>query len=273
MNDLDEMRSGLILGSQVFPAFAEKAGGTLDRTRRLIEPFNHYFAHLAAEAALDTYVFCLSEQPIRDTDGLLSMWREYGSKGNGAALVFNTQKLRYQEHSPIIIAKVEYTSYEDRKRHLERQLEEWVRITQAAGLPDDRLYLAAYAAFDFVKSFALVNKHPGFSEEQEWRAIYVPERDPLGYLKPSLDYFVGHRGVEPKLKFKFGATNLPLAGPNAGQPLTSNPLSDILEFIMLGPTVSYPLAKSAFVRMLERIGKGQFRDRVIPSTIPLRPQN
>jgi hypothetical protein len=49
-------------------------------------------------------------------------------------------------------------------------------------------------------------------------------------------------------------------------------LTDILEFIMLGPSVSSPLAKSAFVRMLERNNKSQFADRVFPSTIPLRPQ-
>jgi hypothetical protein len=49
-------------------------------------------AHLATEAALDTYVFCLCEHDPIHMDGLLSMWREYGRKGNGAALVFNTQK-------------------------------------------------------------------------------------------------------------------------------------------------------------------------------------
>jgi len=46
----------------------------------------------------------------------------------------------------------------------------------------------------------------------------------------------------------------------------------MLEFIMLGPTISSPLAKAAFKRMLERIGKGEYADRVVPSTIPLRPQ-
>jgi hypothetical protein len=106
MNDLGEMRAGIGLGSQLFPEFAQQAGALPNRNRHLVEMFNHYMAHLATEAALDTYIFCLSEHnPRRDMDGLLSMWREYGRKGNGAALVFNTQKVRYQPHSPLIIAR------------------------------------------------------------------------------------------------------------------------------------------------------------------------
>jgi hypothetical protein len=148
---------------------------------------------------------------------------------------------------------------------------DWARITLDADLASSDLYLAAYAAFDFVKSFALTTKHRGFSEEREWRAIYVPERDPLGYLRGHLDYAVGSRGVEPKLKFKFGDTSVPHDG-KPGEPLTTQKLSDVLEFIMLGPSASSPLARKAFIRMLQRNNKGDFGDRVISSTIPLRPQ-
>ena len=89
-------------------------------------------------------------------DGLLSMWREYGRKGNGAALVFNTQKVRYQPHSPLIIARVNYASSDERTQQLRTGLADWVHITRAANLPDDRLHLAAYAAFNFVKSSSLL---------------------------------------------------------------------------------------------------------------------
>jgi hypothetical protein len=204
MNDLNEMRAGIMMASQIFPRFAQRAGGTADRAARLIEAFNRFLTHLATQTAIDTYIFCLSEHPSGDTDGLLSMWREYAVKGNGAALVFNTQKMPYQPHHPIVIAKVAYRSYTDQLQQLETQFAQWVQITEQANLPDDRLYLAAWAAFAFVKALALCTKHTGFAEEKEWRAIYVPERDPLGYLKSLLDYFVGPKGVEPKLKYKFG---------------------------------------------------------------------
>jgi len=270
MNDLEEMRLGLLIGSQIFPEFAEKAGGKPDRATRLTTAYNHYFAHLSTEAALDTYIFCLSEHSAPNTDGRLSMWREYGSKGNGAALVINTHKLPYQSHSPILIAKVAYQDNQGRERALRAGLDNWAKTTQSANLPDDHLYLAALGAFGFVKTLGLTTKHTGFDEEKEWRAVYVPERDPLGYLKTCLDYFVGPRGVEPKLKYKFGKRYAP-EPPKTGAPLLSGSLADIIEFILLGPSVSSPLAKASFVRMLERNGKMAFRDRVFSSTIPLRP--
>jgi Protein of unknown function (DUF2971) len=273
MNDLEEMRAGIGLGSQLFPQFAQQAAvGDPNRTRRLVEGFNHYVAHLVSEAALDTYVFCFCEHdPSKHMDGILSMWREYGRKGNGAALVFNTQKVRYQPHHPLLIVKVRYASSNERIQQLQLGLTEWVRITHAINLPDDKLYLAAYAAFYFVKALSLITKHRGFSEEQEWRIIYVPERDPLGYLTPQLDYFVGPRGVEPKLRYKFGPILRPAEG-RTGDDLPTGKLSEILEFIVLGPSISSPLSKSSFIRMLQRIGKSQFSDLVFPSTIPLRPQ-
>ncbi|TAK47534.1 MAG: DUF2971 domain-containing protein [Xanthobacteraceae bacterium] len=214
MNDLDEMRAGLLLGSQIFPEFAQQADGSAERTTRLIQFYNHYLAHLSTEVALDTYVFCLSEHPPGDTDGRLSMWREYGNKGNGAALVINTQKIHYQSHDPIILTKVTYKTNTEREQVLRTQLKSWAKLTKDANLSDDQLYLAAYAAFGFVKAVALITKHTGFNEENEWRAVYVPERDPLGYLKPCLDYFVGPRGVEPKLKYKFENTYNPEKSKN-----------------------------------------------------------
>jgi hypothetical protein len=89
MNDLEEMRAGIVLGARLFPAYVQKIAGTPARVQLLITNFNHYLAYLQNENAIDTYIFCLCSHEHGDTDGLLSMWREYGSKGNGAALVFN----------------------------------------------------------------------------------------------------------------------------------------------------------------------------------------
>jgi hypothetical protein len=61
MNDLEEMRAGIGIGSQLFPHYAQHADADSNRISLLIQTFNHYMAHLAAEAALDTYVFCLCE--------------------------------------------------------------------------------------------------------------------------------------------------------------------------------------------------------------------
>ena len=71
------------------------------------------------------------------------MWREYGSKGNGAALVFNTQKIHYQPKHPVIIVKVIYATLQQRVNELKKRLSDWAYITRNATLDDDRLYLAA----------------------------------------------------------------------------------------------------------------------------------
>src|SRR5262245_56446231 len=42
MNDLAEMRAGILLGSQIFPEFAQKAAGSAPRTTMLVQWFNHY---------------------------------------------------------------------------------------------------------------------------------------------------------------------------------------------------------------------------------------
>lgn len=269
MNDLEEMRVGVLLGTELFPEFVKEAGSTDARAQILAQTYNHYFERLSNESALDTYVFCLCEHKADDTDGKLSMWREYGSKGNGAALVFNTQRISYQPHSPLVIAKVAYKSKNDRRDALKQALKDWATITLAANLPDDRLYLAAHSALSLVTSLALTTKHKGFEEEGEWRVVYLAERDHLNYMKSCKSYFVGPRGVEPKLKLKFGKDYL--AEPaTAGAAISTGQLSNVLEFILLGPTVSSPLAKASFIRMLEGTNKSAFRDKVFTSGIPLR---
>jgi hypothetical protein len=271
MNDLEEMRAGIILAAQLFPSFAQSVGGNANRTRILTESFNHYLAYLQNENAIDTYIFCLCTQEHGDTDGLLSMWREYGSKGNGAALVFNAQRVNFHPASPLLIAEVTYACRQQRELQLRDHLNVWAQMTAQLGLPDDHLYLAAYAAFLFTKLIALTTKHQGFHEEKEVRIIYIPEQDRRGYLRPYLSYHIGPRGVEPKLKYKFGATLRTTDGNQPVEELSTGVLADLIEFIILGPTVSSPLAKASFIRMLQGIELLAFQDRVFPSTIPLRP--
>jgi len=271
MNDLAEMRAGIFLGAQLFPAFANAAANTPDRATILIQAFNHYLAYLQNESVLDTYIFCLCKQKDGDTDGILSMWREYGSRGNGAALVFNAMRVSFNPTSPLLIAEVTYAKGQEREQQLKEHLNVWAQITIGLNLPNDHLYIAAYAAFLFIKLVALTTKHEGFEEEKEVRVMYIPEQDPRGYLKPHLGYHIGIRGVEPKLKYKFEQTMRTTDGQEPVGEYQTGSLNDLIEFIVLGPTVSSPLAKAAFIRMLTSIHMEQFADRVYPSTIPLRP--
>jgi hypothetical protein len=263
MNDLSELRFGMLQGMQDFPAYAQGAVATQERRRLLLEAFNFYVGHMNENTLVDTYVLCLSEHAPGDKDGILSMWRSYASQGHGVALVFNTHNIPNPPQAPLTIAKVIYGSTEERIRLLRKGLEDWAEITRTANLADDRLYLAALGAFQFIKAFALMTKHKGFDEEAEWRIIYVPENDPDRRLVQQFSYFTSPRGVEPKLKFKIV--------PVLGGPPDSLSLARLVEFILLGPSISSPIAKSAFSRVLDGTCLKDFGDRVFASTIPLRP--
>jgi len=86
MNDLEELRYGMLLGIQNFPAYVQAAADTPERREGLLTTFNHYIGHMNEETLVDTYVLCLSEHKQGDTDGVLSMWRSYASQGHGVAL-------------------------------------------------------------------------------------------------------------------------------------------------------------------------------------------
>ena len=265
MNDMEELQFGLITGMQLFQQskiIEEMCGKQkADEAKQILTNcvMNYDKTH-----ALNVYVFCLSEHHPDDNDGKLSMWRAYGNSGNGAAIVLNTQSLYKSEDFPLIFAKVEYASTEIRKEKLEKLIENWCRIVTENHIPEDKFWLAPTFLFEVFKLYALTSKHNGFKEEQEWRVIYMPERDSQGILKDKFDYVVGNYGVEPKLKLKI-------------EPLTGSPtlptisLASLLDRIILGPSVSSPLAVNSFYKMLAQI-KPEFENRVVASTIPLRPR-
>lgn len=266
MNDLHEMRFGIFEGMNLFMTSdeIEAAAGSPERARILREAFQSYYKNLENDDAIDTYVFCLSEHPKDDFDGRLSMWRAYGGQGNGAAIVLNIEPLRAQTgHVPLLLSKVVYATQERQRELLSELLNDWTEILKEINPSDNLLYLAAYNAFVLIKYFALTTKHIAFAEELEWRILYTPETDVLSELKDSLGYSIGSRGVEPKLKFKIS----PLVGLN----LPDMSLATFLDRIILGPTVSQPLAAKSIERMISRLGKPQFVEKVHPSDIPFRP--
>ncbi|QWG17849.1 DUF2971 domain-containing protein [Bradyrhizobium sediminis] len=267
MNDLQEMRFGLNEGTRFFSnvEHLKKAGGNDARADILQRAYFHYFNHFDEQQAFDTYIFCLTEHAPDNNDGLLSMWRGYGQHGNGAALVFDSSKITVVPESPLLFAKVSYVTDAQRVGQVQGILENWIELTLKLDLPPDRLHLASYVAFTLIKSHALVTKHAGFSEENEWRVIYVPERDAKGVLKQFLKYHIGERGVEPKLKYTIG--HMPGVSAN------DLALEGILERIILGPSHSSPLAKRSVERLLDNIGKSHFKTLLRASGIPLRPNS
>jgi Protein of unknown function (DUF2971) len=272
MNDLQEMRFGIVEGTKIFYELSRgsdfiEACGTPQRAERLASYFGGYFAGFDLKHATEIYVFCLSshdEDPKYpgDTDGLLSMWRGYGANGNGAALVFKTDYLRAREGSPLLAGKVLYASDNERKQWLKNMFSRGLSIMKASSISDDELPIVAGVLFSIMKIFALLSKHKGFQEEKEWRIIYLPDRDNLKLLASQISYHIGPRGIEPKLKYKLEP--LKLDSPETWT------FHSILHEVILGPSFSSPLASGAVCKMLTAIGKSEFIEKLRVSGIPLR---
>jgi hypothetical protein len=196
-------------------------------------------------------------------DGLLSMWRGYGANGNGVAIVFDLSQINFVQDSPLIIAKINYAS--DGKRHawMEGKLAELAALVETHDIPEDKLHFPAFAFFDRLKAFSLFSKHHGFSEEQEWRAVYSPERDPEGLLRSMLNYAIGRNGIEPKLRYKLA--HVP------GLTAEDLCLEKVVHRIILGPSLSTPLHILAVRRMLEKLERTGLAQKVIASGTPFRP--
>jgi hypothetical protein len=264
MNDMEEVRFGINAGANLFVASTEieSACGSKQRFDLLKSAFNQFYNTFANEHVLDTYVFCLSEHAKDDADGLLSMWRGYGGNGNGAAIVFDTAKVAAREESPLIIANVHYGTTEARLNWLRLRITEFAEILGKSNIPDDKLYLGSYYFFQRLKLFAVFTKHRGFKEENEWRVVYMRDRDTAKIFDRMFNYWVGPRGVEPKLKLKIEA--IPDLADND---LT---LSKIVERVILGPSLSSPLARGTILKMLDTLGRSDLKDRIMSSTIPFR---
>jgi hypothetical protein len=264
MNDIEEVRFGINAAANLFLASPEieSACESKQRFDVLRGGFNYWYNTFANEHVLDTYVFCLSEHAKEDNDGVLSMWRGYGGNGSGAAIVFDTAKVAAREESPLIIANVHYGTAEQRIDWLKQRVTQFAGILRTSNLPDDKLYQASYCFFQRVKLFAIFTKHGGFKEEQEWRVVYLRDRDTAKVFDKMFSYWVGPRGVEPKLKLKIEAI--------PGLPETDISLSHLVERVILGPSISSPLARGTILKMLDMLGKSDLKERVKASTIPFR---
>lgn len=263
MNDLDELRFGMSEGAREFRASQELRDVLGEKRSSIVhEVFEDYFTKFSGTQALDVYVLCFSEHDASEGDGLLSMWRGYGGNGNGAAIIVDTGKFEPVEASPIIVSRVEYLTAGQRIGWIKEKLSELAKLFREVEVPDDKLHIPVWSFFERLKIFSIFTKHCGFKEEQEWRAVYLRERDESKALDEMLGYAVGSRGVEPKLKLK--------VQPIEGVTAAGFCLENIVKEIILGPAVSSHLAISAVGRMLDSLGKRGLAKSISASSTPYR---
>jgi hypothetical protein len=158
---------------------------------------------------------------------------------------------------------VHYGTAEERLNWLRQRVTQFADIIGKSTIPDDKLWIGSYYFFQRLKLFAIFTKHRGFKEENEWRVVYMRDRDAAKLFDKMFSYWVGPRGVEPKLKLKIEAI------PDL--PETDLSFSKIVERVILGPSLSSPLARGTILKMLDTLGRSELKDRIMSSTIPFRP--
>lgn len=268
MNDLEEMRFGMVEGVKAFDQVAKEQQfietcGTSENIIKISDCFHWHANQFEYNHAANVYVFCLSEHNNASDDGRLSMWRAYGGNGNGAAIIFNTDFITLKNGSPLYFAQVKYESAEGRIEWMKDTFRKCIRAIESNEITDDIIQRIALHMFNLMELYALTTKHKGFEEENEWRLIYLPERDIHKLLTERFSYIIGKNGIEPKLRFKI-------------EPLKVDPpetwtFDSIVNKIILGPSVSSPIARKSVERMFEAHGRLNFKERLSVSKIPLRP--
>ena len=261
MNDYMEVKQGIDclvkayhskVGEQLQATLNEICSGIADEIANLFDDWIPHFVN-------DTYIACLSEHKVtEDAHGRLSMWRAY-SQSTGVALVLNNAPfLAYVGPSGVYSSPVAYLDDEAFECELQRVVE-GIRGNEAFLRGQGRETLVG-AVFNAFKCAALCTKHPGFIEEREWRAIYMPLMEKSPRVKICIEAVAG----TPQTICKFSLMNSP------GDSVSGIELPELLDRIIVGPT-KYPEAMfEAFTSLLAGAEVNDPASRVHISGIPLR---
>jgi len=261
MNDFSEIDHGL---QCVDAALSSESGRKLEATLDFCAPKLSLAVRDALERfqpaiGLDSYIACVSEHlGAEDRNGRLSMWRAYGGNTgvaiivNGAALFGNGQA------SSVLSSPVLYANPDS-------FITEFARVADA--IHNNRVRLQALGSdrlqrliFDMLRFAVLCTKHPGFSEELEWRVLASPSLQGTTNLIRSTEVI----GRVPQTVLKLPFKNSPENG------LVGLGLEHLLDRVIIGPCAHNQVTYLAFVDLLISLGISKPDKRVVATDIPLR---
>lgn len=227
-------------------------------TEEVVAKFNAWLPGIRR----DTYITCVSEHLAEeDQNGRLSMWRAYGGHA-GVAVVINPEVMFLQNDSVNVFASpVAYwtqAQVEDELQRVSRRIREHADEVRAL----DR-EVAAAVLFNMFRFAVLCTKHPGFSEELEWRVIASPLMNPSPLLTQSVEVIRG----TPQTVQKLGLTNLPDLG------VVGLELSEILDRLIIGPCEFPDVIRKALHQLLREREIAEPENLLYVSDIPLRLPN
>ncbi len=264
MNDISEIHHGLerigiaLAGNNRFDRLKQALNNCHDGAGdEAISIFNSHLPNFLN----DTYITSVSVHPHSENNiGRLSMWRAYGQGSVGVAIVLNKEPfLSETNYLQAFSSPVAYINDEELASDLEAII---------ANIEHQRTYLASKDKVEFIgmifnmlKFGVICMKHPGFSEEQEWRIIHTPSTA----NKRSLESSIETVGGIPQRVFKIALKDY--TENNAAFDISPN---NLIKRVIIGPS-NYPeIIRDAAIDALGSIGVLRPQDRVVISDIPLR---
>jgi hypothetical protein len=220
---------------------------------------SHYDRDLISRRT-NTFILSLAEHDdlTEGVYGRLSMWRAYGGRTNVAIVLDRAPMLRPADGHAGFTSPVLYSDMDKFPLHFRQVIDNIERhIDFVRTMKSDEIYGSLVGAFN---AAAISTKHPGFSEEREWRIIYAPW---LASSDTVSDAIIDIGGVPQRVQ------QIKLADrPEAG--LTGIEIPQLFKKIIVGPTESPSILVDAFVEKLTAAGVSDARDRVVVSNIPIR---
>lgn len=264
MNDYSEVQHGIQMLLKVFGANEnarrERLVSALDQVaegaaRAGIADFDQWIPTLPDS----TFIGCLSQWDTGDEHGRLSMWRSYTAKGAGVALILNSDPfLAETDELKAYSLPVAYLTEDGLAAGVDRCLDMLeANLAQAEILSFEAI---KYIVFWWLLTMAVSLKHPAFSEEREWRIIYLPDLWKSEIIEESVEVVSGVPQVIQKIPLK--------NDPNLG--LVNADLDNLLHRLVIGPSDFPMVLFDAFATGLEKGGVTSAQDRIGVSFIPLR---
>lgn len=262
MNDILEVEHGFECLNAAYKSPAGDAFKTAvdsafpGLTEEVVAHFNGWLPHIRN----DTYIACFSEHlDSEDSNGRLSMWRAYGGT-SGVAIVIKGEAMALENDSLGVyaspVAYWEAPQIEAEFANIAKRLKMNFEVISSMQRELVKVYL-----FNIFRFLVLCTKHPGFSEEREWRAITSPILDGSAVREHAIEIVRG----TPQVVQKFHFRNVP------EKSIDGLALSQVIDRVIIGPCEFPQVVWKALYHSLKDVGFSSPESVIHISAIPLRP--
>jgi hypothetical protein len=266
MNDFSEIQHGVKVINDIL-----NNASNIEKFKQAVDSLDypslwakavHRYGVWANHLHSNTFIFCLSEHPPAEQNtGRLSMWRAYGRKSAKAALIFKFPfgKVLTAHQRELLVIPVLYGSHFDLLAYMDE-------VVNNINTNRDRLKTLPGEEIERLLAITLITtaialKHPAFKEELEWRIVHIPQ------------FYTGATTYAPEIEIindvpqQVYKIYLDDDLPHQNQGID---LEDILQAIMIGPTLDTEVVASALTQAIARSFKKGLQASVVRTHIPLR---